>query len=46
MPGISGDHDRETGGCLHEAYSPPEMPYSEQLIQVQWPLDKGKNKVQ
>lgn len=46
MPGISGDHDRETGDCLHKAYSPVEMPYTEQLIQVQWLLEKVKYKVQ
>lgn len=46
MPGISGEHDRKTGSCLHKAYSPAEMPYTEQLIQVQWLLEKGKYKVQ
>lgn len=28
MPGIGGDHDRETGGCLHKADSTAELPYT------------------
>ena len=46
MPGIIGDHDKETGGGLHEGYRPSEMAYTKQLIQVQWRLEKGRYKVQ
>lgn len=46
MPGIIGDHDKGTGACLHEGYSPADMAYTKQLIQVQWRLEKGRYKVQ
>lgn len=46
MPGIIGDHDRETKGYLHTAYGPTEIANTEQLIPGWILLEKEKYKAQ